>query len=330
MIPTIVLTAGEPAGIGPDIVLAAALNDHPYNLVAVGSETVFRDRARALGLDVRLTRHTCLPQRAAHEPGELSVIDIPLSAPCIAGTLCATNASHVLAQLDLASELCRSGGADAMVTAPVNKAIINQSGVAFSGHTEFFAKTFSANSVVMMLVAGDLRVALCTTHLPLREVPAAINKTLLVAQLRTIGAALRQQFAIAKPRITVLGLNPHAGESGYLGREEINVIAPAISQIREEGLDVRGPASADTAFTGKIRAQTDAYLAMYHDQGLPVLKSAGFGESVNVSLGLPIIRTSVDHGTALDLAGTGDADSSSLDAAIRLAGQLSLSHLGTK
>ena len=323
MKPTIVVTTGEPAGIGPDIALAAAGMAADAQLLFVGSEALLRERARQLGATVSFTPYTSGTPAACHEPGCLPLIDVPLSAPCTPGELNPKNRRYVLAQLELAAELCRSGEADAMVTSPLHKAVINDSGVPFSGHTEFLAQHFALDDVVMMLTSGVLRVALATTHLPLRAVADAISQEGLERQIRIISAALQKGFGVAKPRITVLGVNPHAGEGGVLGQEELKVINPVVTRLREEGFSITGPVSADSAFTKKTRAQTDVYLAMYHDQGLPVLKAEGFGEAINVTLGLPIIRTSVDHGTALDLAGTGEAQSSSLEAAIQLAIDLS-------
>lgn len=323
MKPTIVVTTGEPAGIGPDIALAAAGMAADAQLLFVGSEALLRERARQLGATVSFTPYTSGTPAACHEPGCLPLIDVPLSAPCTPGELNPKNSRYVLAQLELAAELCRSGEADAMVTSPLHKAVINDSGVPFSGHTEFLAQHFALDDVVMMLTSGVLRVALATTHLPLRAVADAISQEGLERQIRIISAALQKGFGVAKPRITVLGVNPHAGEGGVLGQEELEVINPVVTRLREEGFSITGPVSADSAFTKKTRAQTDVYLAMYHDQGLPVLKAEGFGEAINVTLGLPIIRTSVDHGTALDLAGTGEAQSSSLEAAIQLAIDLS-------
>lgn len=324
MAPRIIITSGEPAGVGPDIVLAAAQRAFPASLVAIGNETVFQERAKNLNLNIKLTPYSSHLPPEPHRPGELSFIDVPLVAPCTAGQLCTDNGGHVLAQLTLGAELCRLGEGDALVTAPVHKAVINDFGVPFSGHTEFFAEHFSAHDVVMMLVADGLRVALATTHLPLRDVADAITADKLARQLRIVANALKEQFSIPTPRITVLGLNPHAGEAGKLGSEEIEIISPVISLLRSEGLSIVGPVSADTAFGTATRSGTDAFLAMYHDQGLPVLKAEGFGRAVNVSLGLPIIRTSVDHGTALDIASSGRAASSSLESAIQLACDLSL------
>ncbi len=247
------------------------------------------------------------------------MLPVPLGAAVTAGRLDPRNAAYVLETLRLAATRVLAGAADALVTAPVQKSVINDAGIPFSGHTEFLAELCGAPTPVMMLAAGTLRVALATTHLPLREVPAAITRDGLEAVLRLLHRDLRRCFGIAAPRILVCGLNPHAGEGGPLGREELEVIAPALAALRAEGMRLEGPLPADTLFTPRQLDQADAVLAMYHDQGLPVLKHAGFGEAVNVTLGLPIIRTSVDHGTALDLAGSGRAESGSLRAALDLA-----------
>jgi 4-hydroxythreonine-4-phosphate dehydrogenase len=250
-------------------------------------------------------------------------VHIPLNVPCTAGTIDPENASYVLAQLDLAVSACQSAECAGMVTAPVHKAVINASGIPFSGHTEYLANATGADHVVMLLASDKLRVALATTHLPLRDVPKHLNRTMLERTLRTLYHALFTRFGIATPAITVLGLNPHAGEGGHLGSEEQDLIAPACAALLAEGLNIRGPVPADSAFIPNMRTRTDAYLAMYHDQGLPVLKALGFHGAINITLGLPIIRTSVDHGTALDLAGTGTADGGSLRAAIQSAIDLS-------
>ena len=291
----LVVTAGEPAGIGPELCNALV-------------ETDFRDRVVVIGdrrqIDARL-----------------DVIDTPFPVQVNAGHPSADNAQTLLDGLRKAARGCMDGQYAALVTAPVAKSVIADSGVAFSGHTEFLAEVTDAALPVMMLVAGDLRVALATTHMPLREVPGAITDDLLERVLRILHADLRDKFGIADPEIVVCGLNPHAGESGHLGKEEVDVIAPALEKLRDEGMKLRGPLPADTAFT-PAAGRKDAVLAMYHDQGLPVLKYAGFGHAVNVTLGLPIIRTSVDHGTAFDIAGSGRADPGSLLAAVELAAQL--------
>ena len=324
MIPRLVVTSGEPAGIGPDILLAAAAKPQPAQLVGLGDKALLAARAQQLGLDVTLVPYSSTEPTAPHQPGELLLVDVPLAVTSQPGTLDPRNASQVLAQLDLAIELCRSRECQGMVTSPVQKSVINDAGIPFSGHTEYLANAFHVSDVVMLLASGALRVALATTHLPLRDVPDAINQPLIEHTLTVIDRALSQQFGIDQPRITVLGLNPHAGESGHLGREDLEVIAPACLTMQAQGVAVLGPLSADTAFTAHRRGETDAYLAMFHDQGLPVLKALGFGDAVNVTLGLPIIRTSVDHGTALELAGTGQASASSLQAAITLAEQLAM------
>jgi 4-hydroxythreonine-4-phosphate dehydrogenase len=316
--PRLVLTSGEPAGVGPDIVLTAAQRNWPAELLYVGDVELLTARAAELGLDTELIPFTTGDDPGPHRAGQLRYIHVPLAESVVAGQLNIANASYVLATLNLAAELCRVGDAHAMVTAPVQKSVINEAGIPFSGHTEFLAQAFDTPEVVMLLAAGDLRVALATTHLPLAEVPSAVTRESLTSSLQILARELTSKWGIEVPRITVLGLNPHAGEGGHLGSEEINIIAPALEALRAKGFELLGPLPADTAFNDETRAVTDAYLAMYHDQGLPVLKYAGFGEAVNVTLGLPILRTSVDHGTALTLAGTGKARSGSLEAAIDL------------
>lgn len=319
MPPRIVITAGEPAGIGPDVVLMASQRAWPAQLVCIADTHLLRSRAQTLGLAVDLKPFTAGQPVQACAAGQLYTIHIPLSSPVEAGVLDPRNSQYVLATLNVAVDLCRSGEAQAMVTAPVQKSVINEAGVVFSGHTEFLAELTGTQHVVMMLAANKLRVALATTHLPLNAVAGAITTTSLERTLRVLVADLQTKFALATPRITVLGLNPHAGENGHLGTEEQTIIAPLLNKLRAEGMQLTGPLPADTAFNPDTIASTDAYLAMYHDQGLPVLKFAGFGEAVNVTLGLPLIRTSVDHGTALALAGTGRAQASSLVAAINQA-----------
>lgn len=321
-LPRLLLTPGEPAGIGPDLVVALAQQPLPAALAAVADPLLLQERARQLGLPLRLRLLDPDTAPQAHQPGELQLRPVALRAPAMAGRLDPRNAPYVLDTLRLAAAEVIAGAADALVTAPVHKGVINDAGIPFTGHTEFLAGLCAAPLPVMMLVAGQLRVALATTHLPLREVPAAITRGRLEAVLRVLHQDLRRRFAIAAPRILVCGLNPHAGEGGHLGREEIEVIGPVLDSLRAEGLRLLGPLPADTLFTPRQLAEGDAVLAMYHDQGLPVLKHAGFGEAVNVTLGLPIIRTSVDHGTALDLAGSGRADGGSLRAALELAARL--------
>ena len=318
-VPRIVVTPGEPAGIGPDVVLMAAQKPWNADLLCVADQDLLRERALQLGLDIELEPYTTGDTAEAHRPGRLRYVHVPAPSSVQAGELDVDNAFYVLATLSLATELCRCGDAQALVTGPVQKSAINEAGIPFTGHTEFLAQAFNCPEVVMMLAAGNLRVALATTHLPLAAVPSAITQEHLEKILRILRHDLRQQFKISNPRITVLGLNPHAGEGGHLGREELDTITPVLQRLRSEGCALSGPLPADTAFSPDQLSNTDAYLAMYHDQGLPVLKFAGFGEAVNITLGLPIIRTSVDHGTALTLAGTGRAQSSSLEEAISAA-----------
>ncbi|MEO8016548.1 MAG: 4-hydroxythreonine-4-phosphate dehydrogenase PdxA [Pseudomonadota bacterium] len=321
----VAVTAGEPAGIGPDLCLALASFALPLPLVIVGSRALLAERAGLLGLKVEL--HDYLPGGApAQQQGQLTVLDIPLAAPCIAGRLDTANARHVLELLDRATDGAANGEFSAMVTAPVQKSVINDAGVPFTGHTEYLAQRTGAAHPVMLLAADGLRVALATTHLPLRAVSDAITGPLLDTTLRIIAEDVRRLWGISRPRIAVCGLNPHAGESGHLGTEDRDVIAPAIERARAAGLLVDGPLPADTVFVPRALSNYDVVLAMFHDQGLPVLKHAGFGHAVNVTLGLPIIRTSVDHGTALDLAATGRADAGSLVAATQLAIEFATRH----
>lgn len=315
----IAVTPGEPAGIGPDIVLAAAQQAWDAELVAICDPQLLAQRAALLNLGISLEEFSPGDSAQPHVPGTLKVLPFSLVTPCQPGVLDPANASYVLETLHSAVTGCQNGEFAAMVTAPVQKSVINDAGVAFSGHTELLAEATGIDQVVMMLAAGELRVALATTHLPLREVPAAITTELLETTLQILARDLKEKFALPSPRITVLGLNPHAGEGGHMGREEIDTIIPALEKLRVGGMDLIGPLPADTAFSPKILDNCDAVFAMYHDQGLPVLKYAGFGNAVNITLGLPIIRTSVDHGTALDLAGSGRAQSGSLLAAIEMA-----------
>lgn len=314
----IALTTGEPAGIGPDICIRLAQQTHAVQWVAIGDADVLAARAQAMGVPLRL--ETYQPGKSGARPaGTLRILNIATHAPVTAGRLDPANAGYVLALLDRAVDGCLAGEFAAMVTAPVNKAVINDAGIAFSGHTEYLAARCQAAAPVMLLAAGTLRIALATTHLALSAVPAAITRDSLTHILRVLHADLIQRFGILSPRILVLGLNPHAGEAGHLGREEIDIIAPVCDALRAENMHLTGPVAADTAFNPERLAQVDAVLAMYHDQGLPVLKYAGFGHAVNVTLGLPIIRTSVDHGTALEMAGSGRADHGSLEAALAFA-----------
>jgi 4-hydroxythreonine-4-phosphate dehydrogenase len=362
----LVITSGEPAGVGPDLCVRLAMAaegslrssgvpagvplageppDFPF--VVVADKHLLLQRAAQLGISLQLREMASgqwkvvsggepapplspLPDPSLRFPRSLSVIHVPLAAPCQAGVLDAANGGYVLETLRRALRGCQSGEFSGMVTAPVHKGIINDAGISFTGHTEYLAEQTGTPLVVMMLVGGGMRVALATTHLALREVPDAITAPLLEQVLRIIRRDLQQRFGIAQPRILVAGLNPHAGEGGYMGREEIDVMIPVLDRLRAEGFDVSVPLPADTLFTPHKLAQCDCVLAMYHDQGLPVLKHASFGAGVNVTLGLPIIRTSVDHGTALDLAGTGKAHVGSLLEAIRLAAEMAkYERLGT-
>lgn len=315
----LIVTSGEPAGIGPDLCLAIAENDWPCDVVIAADMELLKQRARQLQVSIQLSPYAASEARPSHVRGSLRVLHVPTAVPVQTGVLNPANARYVLSLLNAAAQGCLSGEFDAMVTAPVQKSTINEAGVPFSGHTEYLAEQTGGAYPVMMLANNDLRVALATTHLPLQQVSAAITEELLSRVIHILDHDLRTRFDIASPRILVCGLNPHAGESGHLGREEIEVIVPTLQRLRKEGLNLIGPAPADTAFTPHMLKQADAVLAMFHDQGLPVIKFAGFGDAVNITLGLPIVRTSVDHGTALALAGTGQADASSLAAAMQMA-----------
>jgi 4-hydroxythreonine-4-phosphate dehydrogenase len=318
-LPAIIVTSGEPAGIGPDLCIELAARAWPCALLFAADPALLEARAHSLGQNVHINNIDPASPVPHHQAGIISVLATRTREPVIAGRLDVGNASYVLDLLDLALQGCLAGRFDAMVTAPVQKSVIADSGVAFSGHTEYLAQHSHTPLPVMLLVGGSLRVALATTHLPLKDVSAAITSHLLETVLKVLDHDLRRRFGILTPRIMVCGLNPHAGESGHLGREEIEVIAPVIERLRADGMSLIGPVPADTAFTTRQLERCDAVLAMFHDQGLPVLKHASFGEAVNVTLGLPFIRTSVDHGTALDLAGSGKADAGSLAAALQLA-----------
>jgi 4-hydroxythreonine-4-phosphate dehydrogenase len=315
-VPRIALTLGEPAGIGPELVVRVAQHPCAAELIAVGDGALLEARAALLGLPLALEPFDARADAAAHRAGALKLLSVPLAAPAEPGKLDPRNAVATVAALDAAIDLARGGVAAAIVTPPLHKGALNDAGIAFTGHTERLAEKLGAPQPVMMLMAGRLRVALLTTHLPLRAVPDAVTAARLTAVLEVLHGELSRRFGIEHPRIAVLGLNPHAGEGGHLGREEVEVIAPTLATLRARGMDLRGPLPADTAFTPAALAGCDAVLAMYHDQGLPVLKHAGFGHAVNLTLGLPIVRTSVDHGTALELAGTGRADPSSLAEAL--------------
>ncbi|MBV8910491.1 MAG: 4-hydroxythreonine-4-phosphate dehydrogenase PdxA [Gammaproteobacteria bacterium] len=323
LIPRIALTSGEPAGIGPEICLALAGRELPCELVCLADRTLLEQRARSLGLRVALQDwQPGAPRAPAHIPGTLDVAHLPLAAPSSPGRPDPANSPYVLALLDRAIDGTLGEEFDGLVTAPVHKGLINDAGIAFTGHTEYLAKRCGGARPVMMLVAGQLRVALATTHVPLRAVSASISIDSLCETAAILARELENGFGIGKPRIAVCGLNPHAGESGHLGDEETSVIAPAIERMRSVGLQVSGPLPADTVFVPHVLGGFDAVLAMYHDQGLPVVKHAGFERAVNVTLGLPLVRTSPDHGTAFDLAGSGRADGRSLLAAVQLATRL--------
>jgi 4-hydroxythreonine-4-phosphate dehydrogenase len=314
--PVIAVTSGEPAGIGPDICLDIAGRVPGVRVVVLGDAGLLEERRRALRIDTRL-----VPYAADRQPAEgaLEVLNVSVAKPVKAGVLDPANSPYVLALIDRAIDGCRSGEFAAVTTAPVNKAVINDAGIDFTGHTEYLAERCGVPRVVMMLAGAGLRVALATTHLALKDVPAAITGESLDETLRILLASLARDFGAPKPRVLVAGLNPHSGEGGHFGREDVDIIAPVIDRLRAEGHDLSGPIPADTLFNPARLKGVDAVLAMYHDQGLPVLKFASFGEGVNITLGLPIIRTSVDHGTALDLAGTGKADAGSLVTAIETA-----------
>lgn len=310
-LPKLVLTSGEPAGIGPDICLQIAQESIKAELTVIADIDLLVARAKQLNLNVTLNRIEDIQSSSVHKTNLLNVLHIPLAIQANAGQLNKANANYVLHMLEQACAFCLNKQVDAMVTGPLQKSVINDAGVSFSGHTEFLAEQCHATPL-MLLACSEVRIALATTHLPLSKVAENITTENLENTIRILHADLQTRFGLSSPHITICGLNPHAGEGGHMGREEIDIIQPLIQKLNTEGLNLDGPVSADTAFTPEKRKNTDAYLCMFHDQGLPVLKTLGFGEAVNITLGLPIIRTSVDHGTALDLAGTGKADASSL------------------
>ena len=315
----LVVTAGEPAGIGPDLCLALADSAWKNQIVVVADPGMLADRAQLLGVSVKIREYNA----GSSHGGGLQVLPQRLESPAVCGTLNTANARSLLDGIKRAVSGCQSGEFSGLVTAPLQKSVINDAGIEFSGHTEYLANLTSTETPVMLLVARGLRVALVTTHMPLSKVPGNLTRERITAVINVLHKDLQQKFGIANPRILVCGLNPHAGEGGHLGNEERDVIEPAIRKCQENGMDIVGPLPADTAFT-PVAGPTDVVLAMYHDQGLPVLKYAGFGTAVNVTLGLPIIRTSVDHGTALDIAGKGIADTGSMLAAVDMAVQLAL------
>jgi len=322
------LTPGEPAGIGPDLCVFLAQEAQPYPVIVISDTELLKQRAQQLDLPLNIieVNPDNLPELPSPEQS-LYVWHTPLYEPAVAGQLNTANAPYVLETLTRAGQGCIDGLFSAMITAPAHKGVINQAGVPFSGHTEFLQELTHSPQVVMMLATHGLRVALVTTHLPLREVADAITTERIESVTRILHSDLTEKFGIKNPRIIVCGLNPHAGEDGHLGREELDIIAPTLDRLRKEGMDLVGPLPADSVFTPTNLKQCDAVLAMYHDQGLPVLKHKGFGSAVNVSLGMPIIRTSVDHGTALDLAGTGEIDTGSLQVALVTAYQMAAAKL---
>ena len=317
----LIITSGEPAGIGPDLVLQLAQKDWPVELVVIADKTLLKHRAKLLGIDIKLVNYDASKPAEPSKAHTMVVDEIKTPEPVVDGQLNPANASYVIKMLKRAIQGCMHKEFAGMVTGPVHKGVINEAGLPFTGHTELLAEDSQTDQVVMMLATPGLRVALATTHLPLAAVPKAITQNLLTDVLTITNDALKNQFGIAKPHILVTGLNPHAGESGHMGREEIDVIEPVLKKLGST-MDLSGPLPADTLFTPKYLQQADAVLAMYHDQGLPVLKHMGFGNAVNITLGLPFVRTSVDHGTALDLAGTGKADVRSFEYAIEVALQM--------
>jgi 4-hydroxythreonine-4-phosphate dehydrogenase len=318
-VPRIVITSGEPAGVGPDACVAVAQTAWDADIVVAADAGLLAATADALGVPLAIEHYDSREASAAHRPGTLKVMHIATARPVIAGRPDTRNAAYVIAMLDRACDGCTNGEFAAMVTAPVQKSALMDAGYAFTGHTEYLALQTRAAMPVMLLLSGQLRVALVTTHLALADVPHAVTRERLRATLRIVNMDLGRHFSLNKPRIAVLGLNPHAGEAGHLGREEIEVIQPVIQELRDQGMNIEGPVPADTAFTPRFLQTADVIVAMYHDQGLPVIKHVGFGHAVNMTLGLPILRTSVDHGTALSLARTGRADAGSLRAALALA-----------
>lgn len=322
-LPRILITPGEPAGVGPDITVQIAQKKWPAELAVIADPALLKQRAKQNDLPLQLIECDFSQPPQVHRPGTLKIMPIFLSSPSEAGQLNPANANYVIHTLQVAATQCMQNKAQALVTAPVHKGIINEAGITFTGHTEFLADYCQVSHTVMLFVVDQLKIALATTHLPLADVPRAITKKHLQSSLVILHQDLKQRFGIANPRILVCGLNPHAGEGGYLGREEIDIIEPALKKLREkEQIQVEGPFSADIIFTPKYLQKADAILAMYHDQALPLVKYIGFDRAVNVTLGLPFIRTAVDHGTALDIAGSKQVDPGSMMAAIKLAIEL--------
>nr|WP_024967032.1 4-hydroxythreonine-4-phosphate dehydrogenase PdxA [Pantoea sp. IMH] len=317
--PRVVITPGEPAGIGPDLTIELAQRDWPVELVVCADPQLLQQRAAVLGLPLTLREYQPDLPAQPQTTGTLTLLPVATPQPVTAGELCVANGHYVLETLARACDGCLNGEFAALITGPVHKGVINDAGIPFSGHTEFFAERAGRERVVMMLATEAMRVALATTHLPLKAVSDAITRDSLHEVLTILHADLQSKFGLPSPHIFVCGLNPHAGEGGHMGREEIDVIVPALNELRQQGMRLTGPLPADTLFQPKYLEQADAVLAMYHDQGLPVLKYQGFGRAVNITLGLPFIRTSVDHGTALELAGLGHADAGSFITALNLA-----------
>lgn len=315
----IVITPGEPAGIGPDIVIKAAQQAMPAELIVVADPDMLQKRANSLGLKIQLQAWQPNQTVSAHKPGQLFIIPIKERVKSEPGQLNPGNAEYVLETLNTATHLCLENKVHALVTGPIHKGTMNRGGVAFTGHTEYFARVANVPHTVMLFAVNDFKVALATTHIPLAQVPQALTKESLLMTLTTLHHDLQHRFNIAKPHIFICGLNPHAGEGGYLGREEIDVITPVLNELRKQQYQLTGPLPADTIFTRPFLEKADTILAMYHDQALPLVKYIGFSQAVNITLGLPFIRTSVDHGTAIDIAGTGKADAGSLMKAIEWA-----------
>jgi 4-hydroxythreonine-4-phosphate dehydrogenase len=329
--PRLLITSGEPAGIGPDLIIKLSQLDHQYDLTILADPDLLLERANSLSttvdiIDVSNTSDSNLKT----QKNSLKVLPIKLRKSCAAGNLDVSNATYVLEMLDIATDECLSGNFNAVITAPIQKSVINDAGIAFSGHTEYFAERCDNAFPVMLLACPELRVALVTTHLALRDIPDAITTSRIEKTISIVIEEMTRHFGIEKPAITVCGLNPHAGENGHLGTEEITIINPVIKQFVDKGYKITGALPADTAFRLEQRQKTDVFICMYHDQGLPVLKTLGFGEAVNITLGLPIIRTSVDHGTALELAGSGKAQSDSLLAAIDMADKMARHQLNSQ
>lgn len=330
MVNRIAVTPGEPAGIGPDLMIQVAQQDWPVQIVVVASQALMEARAKALNIDIEFLAYNEDQPAITHQAGTMTILTVELAEPCITGQLNPANGHYVVETLRIACEKNIHGDFDAVVTGPVHKGLINKAGIAFSGHTEYFAHQANCSDVVMMLATEGLRVALVTTHIPLAYVSKAITHERLQKVTQILHHDLIEKFGIESPKIYICGINPHAGEDGHLGREEIDVMNPALDELREQGMNLIGPLPADTIFHEKYLQDADAILTMFHDQGLPVLKYKGFGNSVNITLGLPFIRTSVDHGTAVELAGTNQADSGSFRQAISTAIELANNHNSRK